>query len=248
MQRGRAWPHHHAFSDRQRARIALGSLKRDNLMPRLGDHQDIANAVLFLVSDESSFITGQIFRVDGGQMAHLPHFSHLMRHGLALQSGQRKLLQAPVACPRAAPDERHQAALAKASGFQYPSLPSRRDFANTVAVTDVMHLLALRRARHSRFLRQKGYLQTTWHFEVEESPCVSLNLSYSFLKSPSIVWRTCNMVDVTLRRRSRIGLQISRYEEEIALHVRLTGRHCHSRLRKPNTCGSDQARLCPLTY
>ncbi len=33
---------------------------------RLAEIQDIANAVLFLASEESSFITGQVLRVDGG--------------------------------------------------------------------------------------------------------------------------------------------------------------------------------------
>jgi 3-oxoacyl-[acyl-carrier protein] reductase len=33
---------------------------------RLAEIQDIANAVLFLASDQSSFITGQVLRVDGG--------------------------------------------------------------------------------------------------------------------------------------------------------------------------------------
>ena len=33
---------------------------------RLAEIQDIANAVLFLASDESAFITGQVLRVDGG--------------------------------------------------------------------------------------------------------------------------------------------------------------------------------------
>jgi 3-oxoacyl-[acyl-carrier protein] reductase len=50
-----------ALNDEQRAavagRIALG---------RLGTPQDIANLALFLCSDEGSYITGQVIRVDGG--------------------------------------------------------------------------------------------------------------------------------------------------------------------------------------
>ncbi len=33
---------------------------------RMGDPRDIANAYLFLASDEASFITGETLRVDGG--------------------------------------------------------------------------------------------------------------------------------------------------------------------------------------
>lgn len=43
--------------EQMRTRIPLG---------RLGDPRDIANAYLFLASDEASYITGAVLRVDGG--------------------------------------------------------------------------------------------------------------------------------------------------------------------------------------
>jgi meso-butanediol dehydrogenase/(S,S)-butanediol dehydrogenase/diacetyl reductase len=36
----------------------------------MGQGREVANAVLFLVSDEASFITGVALPVDGGQTAH----------------------------------------------------------------------------------------------------------------------------------------------------------------------------------
>jgi NAD(P)-dependent dehydrogenase (short-subunit alcohol dehydrogenase family) len=38
-------------------------------LPQSGEAEDIASAALFLASDESSFITGQIWAVDGGLTA-----------------------------------------------------------------------------------------------------------------------------------------------------------------------------------
>ena len=32
----------------------------------MGDAEDVANAALFLASDNSKFITGQVLRIDGG--------------------------------------------------------------------------------------------------------------------------------------------------------------------------------------
>ncbi len=37
-------------------------------LPRPGEVEDIANAAVFLLSDASSYITGQVINVDGGQM------------------------------------------------------------------------------------------------------------------------------------------------------------------------------------
>jgi len=37
-------------------------------LPRVGEVEDIANAALFLLSDASSWITGQVINVDGGQL------------------------------------------------------------------------------------------------------------------------------------------------------------------------------------
>lgn len=35
-------------------------------MKRLGKPEEVANTILFLASDEASFINGQVLRIDGG--------------------------------------------------------------------------------------------------------------------------------------------------------------------------------------
>ncbi len=46
----------------------LNKVKAQTPMGRLAQPQDIANAYLFLASDESSFVTGQVLAVNGGLM------------------------------------------------------------------------------------------------------------------------------------------------------------------------------------
>jgi NAD(P)-dependent dehydrogenase (short-subunit alcohol dehydrogenase family) len=48
-------------------------------LPRPGEVDDIANASLFLLSDASSFITGQVINVDGGQLVRRgPDYSSML--------------------------------------------------------------------------------------------------------------------------------------------------------------------------
>lgn len=46
-------------------------LGRAILVPRPGEPEDIANLVLFLASEESRYITGQMIAIDGGMSAHV---------------------------------------------------------------------------------------------------------------------------------------------------------------------------------
>jgi NAD(P)-dependent dehydrogenase (short-subunit alcohol dehydrogenase family) len=68
----------------------VAMLEEHHLTPRVGRPEDIANAVVFLASDESSFITGQILRVDGGILSHAPPVADIRRmaagRGLAPES------------------------------------------------------------------------------------------------------------------------------------------------------------------
>ncbi len=61
----------------------VGMLEEHHLTPRVGQPEDIANAVLFLASEASGFVTGQIINVDGGILSHTPPVADLRRMATA---------------------------------------------------------------------------------------------------------------------------------------------------------------------
>ena len=64
-------------------RPVADAIRASCLLPFLGAPADVADAILFLASDEARFVTGQILCVDGGLLSHLPHVADLRRMGLA---------------------------------------------------------------------------------------------------------------------------------------------------------------------
>lgn len=57
----------------EESRAALEAVAAKAMMRRVGAPEDIANAVAFLVSPDSSFITAQVLTVDGGRMDYIVH-------------------------------------------------------------------------------------------------------------------------------------------------------------------------------
>jgi 3-oxoacyl-[acyl-carrier protein] reductase len=51
----------------------LEAMAKRTILNRVGVPEDIANVALFLASDESSFMTGQVLTADGGRMDFLTH-------------------------------------------------------------------------------------------------------------------------------------------------------------------------------
>jgi NAD(P)-dependent dehydrogenase (short-subunit alcohol dehydrogenase family) len=58
-------------SNRRRAEVAAGRDARVPLRGRMGTAWDVANAGLFLASDETNFITGAALPVDGGALVRI---------------------------------------------------------------------------------------------------------------------------------------------------------------------------------
>ncbi len=52
-------------------------IERHILTPRFGTPEDIAALVAFLASDESAYITGESIGINGGSLAHQPHYADL---------------------------------------------------------------------------------------------------------------------------------------------------------------------------
>jgi NAD(P)-dependent dehydrogenase (short-subunit alcohol dehydrogenase family) len=58
----------------------LETYASNSLLPELGTPEAIADVVLFLASDQSRLITGQVINVDGGSLAHAPTMAQVRNH------------------------------------------------------------------------------------------------------------------------------------------------------------------------
>jgi len=47
---------------------ALEALKQKSPLKRIGTPEEVANLYLFLASDEASYISGEVIRIDGGMV------------------------------------------------------------------------------------------------------------------------------------------------------------------------------------
>ena len=54
-------------------------------MRRVGQSQEVADTVLWLCSDQSSFVTGVVLPIDGGQAAGLKPERRMYRQGEAME-------------------------------------------------------------------------------------------------------------------------------------------------------------------
>lgn len=71
------------------AGIEAALLAGSTLLPWAVEAADVADLALYLVSDDASFVTGQVIRCDGGLLAHLPHYASLVASGETTAGGRR---------------------------------------------------------------------------------------------------------------------------------------------------------------
>jgi NAD(P)-dependent dehydrogenase (short-subunit alcohol dehydrogenase family) len=56
----------------------IKKVARQSLTPRIGKPEDIAAMAAFLAADESEYVTGQAYSVDGGCLAHQPFMADML--------------------------------------------------------------------------------------------------------------------------------------------------------------------------
>jgi NAD(P)-dependent dehydrogenase (short-subunit alcohol dehydrogenase family) len=61
--------------------VELAMFADHHLTPYIAEPADIAAVVVFLMSDQARFITGQVVNVDGGMLAHTPLFQQMRAAG-----------------------------------------------------------------------------------------------------------------------------------------------------------------------
>jgi NAD(P)-dependent dehydrogenase (short-subunit alcohol dehydrogenase family) len=66
-------------ADSERGRMFRRVIRTHEMAARPGTPDDVAHMAVYLASDESGFVNGQIFGVDGGALAHQAHYADALR-------------------------------------------------------------------------------------------------------------------------------------------------------------------------